>query len=433
MDLTAAGNALKTMFEDPISDQVVAKADCLDWFEQNANVKQSDFGQYIEVSSIYGDPEGVGARSENDYIPVALDPLFLKQQIYLKYLYGTVQLTKQTMQQMRKGRAAFISWSDSTLKKLERAIRQDVDRQLYGFGAGIIARVNDGSPDATLGVDSGFGVAGVANAAQLFRVGARYRFFADAAAATEHNTGLSSAKCASIDRANQIVTFESGATDIPTDTANNDYIMRGDAAGHSGQNSGVDREIMGMLGHIDDGNILASYFGQSRSSYSFLQSTVIDGSASPYDGNLTETLLMYANDEVMQYGNGDPDAALTTRGVLRNYFQQLKADRSFNDPRSYTGGPGRGLSVNLGDKTITLRAGRQAPEGTLFMLDRSTLVRAHNTGWEWDDTTGSVFKQVTDGTGRKDEFYAYGRWFMQTFCKAPQQNARINNLSESVA
>lgn len=432
MDLTAAGNALKVMFEDPISDQVVNKADCLEWFEQNTNVKESAFGSYIEVSSIYGDPEGVGARAENDYIPDALDPLFLKQQIYLKYLYGTVQLTKQTMQQMRRGRAAFISWADSTLRRLERALRQDVDRQLYGFGAGIIARVNDGSPDATLGMDSAYGVAGITNAAQLFRVGARYRFFQDAASATPHDNGLTSAKCSSVDRASQIVTFESGTPDIPTDVADNDYVVRGDQTGHSGQESGVNREIMGLLGHIDDGTVLASYFGQTRSSYSFLQSQVINGGASPYNGNCTETLLMFANDEAMQYGGGDPDAAITSRGVLRNYFVQVKQDRSFNDPRSYTGGA-RDLSVNLGDKVIMLRAGRQAPAGYLFMLDRSTLVRAHNTGWEWDDTTGAIFKQVTDGTGRKDEFYAYGRWFIETFCRSPQQNVRIYGLSESVA
>jgi hypothetical protein len=32
---------------------------------------------------------------------------------------------------------------------------------------------------------------------------------------------------------------------------------------------------------------------------------------------------------------------------------------------------------------------------------------------------------VTDGTGRKDAFYAVGNWYMQTGCLAPRKNWRI--------
>jgi hypothetical protein len=429
-DLSAADNALKIWFQDPITDQVIAKSDLLSWFNQNSRVRESDFGKYVEVSDIYADPEGVGARKESGYIPEARDPKFQKAQIYLRSLYGTVQMTKHVMQQMTRGKAAFINWADAELRRLERAVRNDVDRQLFGFGAGHVARVDDASVDVTCGMDSAYGVAGITNAAQLFRVGGSYRFFAGAGATTEHNQS-GAVTCSfvnSIDRSTQIVTFDAIANDV----VDNDYVIRGDAAGHSGQISSTDQELMGLLGHIDDGNILASYFGVTRSSYSPYQAQVVDGSASPYNGNLTETLLMYLNDECIQYGGGDPDAAITTRGVMRNYFSQLRADRSFNDPRSYTGGA-RDLNVSLGDKVIKLRAARQAPEGTLFLLDRATLQRLHNVGWEWADETGAIFKQVTDSTGRKDEFWAYGRWFMQTFCKSPQKNGRIDSLNESVA
>jgi hypothetical protein len=426
-NLAAADNALKTWFQDPITDQVIAKSDLLDWFNQNANVKESDFGKYVDVADIYGDPESVGARAEGGYIPVPLSPKFQRAQIYLKYIYGSVQASKQVMSQMVKGKAAFIGWADAELRRLERAVRNDVDRMLFGFGAGHIARVNDGSPDATCVVDSAYGVADITNAAQLFRVGGSYLFFAGAGATTPHATGDANSIVTDVDRVTQIVTFDA----VPSDIANDDYIIRGDAADHSGQVSSVDKEVMGLLGHIDDGDILASYFGVTRSAYSPYRCQNIDGSAAPYFGNLTETLLQLANDDCMQYGNGDPDAAITTRGVLRNFFAQLRADRTFNDPRSFTGGA-RDLNISLGDKTIKLRAARQAPAGMLFLLDRSTLQRLHNTGWEWADETGAIWKQVADTTGTKDEFMAYGRWFFQTFCKSPQANARIDGLSEAV-
>ena len=427
-DLSAADKALKIWFQDPITDQVVNKSDLLDWFEQNANVQESAFGRYVEVSDIYGDPEGVGARAEGGYVPEAQDPKFQNAQIYLKYLYGRVTMTKQVMQQMRRTRAAFISWADAELRRLEKAVRNDVDRMLFGFGAGHIARVDDASPDLTCTVDSAYGVAGITNAAQLFRVGGSYRFFAGAGATTPHVTADPNSIVTDVNRTTQLVTFDAA----PSDIAQNDYIIRGDAADHSGQVSSVDKEIMGLLGHVDDGSILASYFGVTRSAYSPYRAQIIDGSAAPYSGNLAETLLMEANDDAIQYGNGEPDAAITTRGVLRNFFSQLRSDRSLNDPRSMTGGV-RDLSILLGDTTITLRAARQCPEGTLFLLDRSTLQRLHNTGWEWADETGAIFKQVEDATGVKDQFYAYGRWFMQTFGKSPQANTRIDSLNESVA
>lgn len=430
---TAADNYLKTIFEDPITDQVVQKSDVLDFFESNVVQTETDEGQKITVAFHTADPEGVGARAEGDYIPVAEDPEALKVDINLKYIYGRVQMSKQVMQRVVRGKAAFIDWADVQLRKLEKSVRNDLDRQLCGYGAGIVARVDDASPDRTLGVDSAYGVAGVANATKLFRVGARYRFFATAAAGTEHNSGLTAgAKVQSVDHVNNIVTFESGATDIPSDVADNDYIIRGDAAGHSGQNSGTDREVMGLFGHIDDGDILATYFGKARSTYTTLKAQNIDGSASPYNGNLTETLLMKLNDDCMELGGGDPDAALTTRGVLRNFFAQLKTDRTMNDPMSFTGGA-RDFKIQLGDKAILLRAGRLCPEGTLFMVDRSTLKRYHNAGWEWAEESGAVFKQVSDSTGVKDEFYGYGRWFLQTFCNNPQANGRIDGLDESVA
>lgn len=427
-DLTAAADALKIWFQDPITDQVVADADFLAWFTQNTRIRESDFGKFVEVADIFGDPEGVGARAEGDYIPEALNPQFKRAQIYLKYLYGTVQLTKQTMTQMRLGRAAFLDWAEAELTRLVRAMRNNVDRMLYGFGAGHIARVSAIS-GTTITVNRAYGVTGLGGAAALFRVGASYVFFSDAGSTTKRSAGgVLQSTVTNINRATQQVTFNA----VPTDLAVNDFIVRGDSVGHSGQKAGVDREIMGLLGMVDDGAILATYFGVARSTYSPFRAQVINGGAAPYNGNLVETLLMFADDEAELYGGGNPDAIITTRGVLRNFFKQLRADRSLNDPRTMTGGTA-GLRVLLGDKELTLKATRQAPAGSCYLLDRSTLIRAHNTGWEWADETGSMWKQVTDATGRKDEFYAYGRWFLQTFCNSPQKNARIDGLNEAVA
>ncbi len=72
------------------------------------------------------------------------------------------------------------------------------------------------------------------------------------------------------------------------------------------------------------------------------------------------------------------------------------------------------------------------PIGRVMGLDKETLWRYHLSGFEWDDTTGSIWKQVGVGQGIKDAWYAYGRTEMELGCSDPQRNVYATGLSESV-
>ena len=427
--------AMKIIFEEPLTNSIVQDSDLMDLFEQDSNVRVTETtgGRFIELAHYFQLPAGVGARAlEGDYIPVPDGPVIRNSNIFLKKIEGVVQMTGDTMRRVRQGEGAFLTWARRALPDLKERVDHELDRMLLGFGAGIKARVNDGNPDdadLTIGIDANFGVAGLEDAWLSFMEGERIIFAADAAAATIRDaSGPSGATYQITDINPDALTLELDAE--PTaNVADSDYIFAGDLAGHAGQATGVDRETMGLLGMIDDGTILAAFQGLTRADYRPWRSQIIDGSLAPYNGQLTEDLLTFADDQTFIRAVGRINVIVMSRGGARNFWQNLKSDKRLVDPRNFLGGKG-GLEMIFGtDRAIELRTIRKMPSSLVFGLQTDTLKMWRNTGWEWDDLTGAIWNRVTDGTGRKDDFYAVGHLVLQTGCIAPHKNFKITGIA----
>ncbi|KKL56813.1 hypothetical protein LCGC14_2241670, partial [marine sediment metagenome] len=261
-----------------------------------------------------------------------------------------------------------------------------------------------------------------------FMEGERIIFAADAAAATIRDAaGPSGASYRITDVNPDALTLELDAE--PTaNVLDSDYIFPGDVSGHSGQQAGVDRELMGLLGMIDEGTILASFQGLTRADFRPWRSQLIDGSAAPYNGQVTEDLLTVADDQVRVRATGVINVIVMSLNGARSFWKNLKSDKRLLDPRSFTGGKGA-LSMIFGtDRSIELKTVRKMPSSLIFGLQTDTLKMWRNTGWEWDDLTGAIWNRVTDATGRKDDFYAVGHLVLQTGCIAPHKNFKITGM-----
>lgn len=422
--------AMKAIFQEPLTNSIVADSELLDLFEQDMNVQvnQTTGGRYIELAHYFSLPAGVGARSlENDYIPVPNGPVIKNSQIYLKKIEGVVQMTGDTMRRVRQGEGAFVTWARRHLPDLKERVDHELDRMLLGYGSGIRAQVNDADPDDgdfTIGIDNAFGVTGLEDAWLQFMENEFIVFGPNADGTSLRDSGTAY-ELEEVDPDNNEIVL---ATDPSAAVADNDFIFGGDDAGFSGQDSGTDREIMGLLGMIDDGTILSSFQGLTRADYRPWRSQVFDGSASPWNGALTEDLLTYADDQTFVRAKGEIDYICLSRTAERNFWTNLKDDKRLIDPRRYVGGKEDPLGMIFGDRTVNLRVVRKMPGSLVFGLQSDTLKHWRNTGWEWDDLTGSIWNRVTDGTGRKDTFYAVGHIVLQTGCIAPHKSFRIENL-----
>jgi len=418
--------AMKIIFNEPIFNNVVSDSELLDLFEEDNNVKTEETtgGRYIETAQYFQLPAGVGARKEGDYIPVAGAPLIKNARVYLKKVQGTVEMSGDVMRRVRSDRGAFLDWAERALPDLVTRLNNELDRMTLGYGAGIKARVNDASPDTTLQIDSAMGIAGLEDAFLQFLEGETIVFSVAADGSPLRSAGSSqSAKVESITQSATETILNIDA--LPTGVADNDYIFPGDDSGSSVD----DREFMGLTGMVDDGSVLATFQNLARGSYTLWNSIVIDGDDGSlgFDGTLNEDMLIYADDETFVKGGGKPDVVVTSRSGARSYWKSLKGDKVLNDPRSFTGGKGK-LSVLFSDREAQLRVCRKMPPQLCFGLQTDTFKRWTLGGWEWDDLTGAIWNRVTDGTGRKDVFYAVGNLYKQLGCLGPRKSFRIEDL-----
>lgn len=427
--------AMKIIFSDPIVTNVVTDSELMSLFKTDSNIQTevTTGGRYIEMAHYFALPAGVGARAENEYVPIPDAPEFLNSRVYLRKLQGVVEMTGDVMRRVTSTEGAFIDYMSRALPDLVERLKNEIDRQYIGFGAGIKARVNGavaGAGPYTLSVDNALGVDGYEQAWLQFLEGESLVFSANADGSSLRNAGSGqAAKLTNIDEDTNTLTL-TGAAGLFSAITDNDYIFAGDAAGASTQTAaGVDREIAGLLAGVDNGGIIATYNNIARANRRYWQGVIVDGSASPWNGQMTEDLLVFADDETFIRGGGRVDVIVMNRSALRGYWKSLKSDRFYPDPRSYTGGKPSSLTVMLGDRTLALKVARKLPPQVVFGLTTETWRRITLGEWEWDDRTGSIWNRVTDATGRKDAYYAVGNMYEQLFCTQPRKNFRIDGLA----
>lgn len=419
---TDIDEAMKIIFEDAITESFVTDTETFDLYEQDMNVKvdETTGGRWIETAQLFDLPSGVGARAEGEYIPIPEGPTIVNSRINLKKIQATLEMTGEVFDTVRTNERAFVNYADRAMGYLVELMNHDLDRQLIGYGAGAVARVDMVTPAAAdLAIDSAYGVAGYTKAWTLFQENETIRVGPNLDG-TSIRAG--SAKIIDVDPENDEIDLDG----LIAGTLDNDYIFMGDTNVASSQTAaGVDREVMGLLGMIDDGTVLATFQNIARATYRKWQAVLYSAASAA----MTETVLVNADDASFEKGGGRATVVLASRDVLRGYWADLKSDRSINDPRGTFEGGLKGLKIHLGDRSITLRASRKMPPQIAFGIDPSTLKRFHNVGFKWDDRDGSIWGRVTDGTGRKDAFFATGYIRFQTACSNPRKNFKITNIA----
>lgn len=439
-DTAALDAAMKVIFSEPLVNNVVTDTELMSLFETDMNVKTDETtgGRYIETSQYFALPAGVGARAENDYIPVADNPIFANARVYLRKVQGVVEMTGDTMRRVTSSEGAFLDYLERALPDLSTRLTHEVDRMYIGYGAGVKARIAAGGIPAfnangwDLTIDRAFGLTGYEDPFLLFLEQERIGFTGSLAApiALRAAGANQSARVSNIKEATNQLTL---ICDVALHGAlvAGDYIASADSAGNSFPfgNPATEREIHGLLGAVDDGTIVGTYMNIARANFRLWNSIVVDASVAPWGGQMSEDLLTFSDDEVATKGGGKPDIVVMSRSAARGYWKSLKGDRFFMNPRGYEGGKGP-LSIILADRTLQLKVARKLSPQVAFMLTSSTFRRFTLGSWEWDDRTGAIWNRVTDTTGRKDAYYAVGNMYEQLFCSAPRKNVRIQGLTK---
>lgn len=431
--------AMKVIFGKTLHNDIVADSEFMSIFRtemEGIRQEETTGGRYIEQGHFHTLPGGAGWRLDDEYIPEAVSATFMNSRIYLKKFHVTLQMSGDTMRRVVGDVGAFINYMDQSKSGIIERANTGIDLAYIGFGSGIKARVNGsvtdlGSGNFRITVKDHSGVTGFTDAWLAFLEGERCVFSSTAGFTALRAAGAAtqSAKVTDLDEDNSTVTFAGNATLIAA-IADGDYIATGDGAGHSGQSSGTDRAMAGVMAAVDDGNILQTYMNVDRLAVgNRLWKSIIVNAATNFSGTLSEDCLNYAFRQTLIRGGGRPDYLIMSHSAHDSYWKSLKGDRFFIDPGgNYRSGKGK-VELVLGDRTYPFKVARKLPPEVCFGIQSNRFTRLTLGQLTWADVTGSMWNYVTDSTGRKDSYWTQAFMYEQLYNAACRKSFRIEGLT----
>lgn len=429
---------LKERYPMLMYNTIVNRTQVLDIFSEvtNAKVYDGPDGKYYKLSDLIGGLQGIGSRQENQYLPDGGSPIVINPLVALKYHYARFDFTYQAFRAAQAGEAAFADWSTSYLLPQVENLTDDLDRQACGSASAILARC-DGAPTASLNIDRPFGVGTSATNPTKgwlnVKAGMKIVFSPNADGSglrdggnpatvlTVNPTGNSGGGIATLDF-------------LPAGVAADDYIFRGDQYGANTAVNGVEAEMMGLEGMIDDGTVLDTLQNISRSTTFEWRSPVIDATAAPYSNAFTEGLALKLVTDARTIGGGTVDKILCSYDVSRQAYNAIRALGGFaarRDGAKVTGGySGVNFETPLGN--IELRGVARIAPGRAYAVDSSKLVRFKDGDGQWVDMfDGGIMHQQAVGGAIKDAGYMFYRVPMQLAITDPKSCAKATGISES--
>lgn len=393
--LTFASEALKLVYGD-LHLQLRDKTPALDFIQSSAsNITRN--GKEVVFDTHIGRNQGIGARNVREKLPTAGAQKYKQAHLYLKNLYGSIEVDGQLFEQAAEDYQAFINVVDNEIKGLRRDLAVDMNRQIYGNGSGAIAVVKTAATAATTVIfDSAHYV--------------DYDMVVDVLSSTgtqKHNEVTVTA----INTATGAVTFDSAVTVVV-----GDIIVRA-----SNSTNSFGKELTGLAKIVSATGVLHEIDPAEVPVWSSTEVTL--GSAGT-PGTLTELDLISLVQKVDKQG-GDVDVFLASPGVYNAYWNLLQSFRQFTNTATLTGGQ-RSFNFEALGKPIKFVSDYAAPKGTLYALSSKELVMNQKKDWSWMDRDGSMWSRVADTDAYEARYYLYAE--LGTYRR--NAHAKLSNIAE---
>ena len=397
--LTFASEALKLVYGD-LHMQLRDKTPALDFIQSSAsNITRN--GKEVVFDTHIGRNQGIGARNVREKLPTAGAQKYKQAHLYLKNLYGSIEVDGQLFEQAAEDYQAFINVVDNEIKGLRRDLAVDMNRQIYGDGSGKLATVAaTNSGDLTVVFDSVHWV--------------DYGMVVDVLDASDSFAQLyNELTVEAINTATNTVTF-SGASTITV--AVGDIIVRA-----SNSTNSYNKELTGLAKIVSATGSLHEIDPADTPVWAATE-VMLGSSGTP--GTLTELDLISLVQKVDKQG-GDVDVFLASPGVYNAYWNLLQSFRQFTNTASLTGGQ-RSFTFEALGKPIRFVSDYAAPKGTLYALSSKELVMNQKKDWSWMDRDGSMWSRVADTDAYEARYYLYAE--LGTYRR--NAHAKLHNIAE---
>jgi len=307
---------------------------------------------------------GMGGRREYENLPVAGNQGTAPAQVRLKYLYGSIQLTGQTLRLANKDPQTFVAGIDLEMNGLKTDLSKDLNRQIYGDGSGAIATVSTVGANTTATVTSGI---------NLLQVGELVDVFVPATLAADGADKSTGVQITLVDTAAGTITVTPSVT-----WAAGDVIVRTGSA---------NREWTGLKAIVNNTGTL---YAVDPTTYPIWKA-VVDANAGT-NRPLSESA-MIRNVHAVRTNGGKTSLLVSSLGVQRAYWNLLVQARRFSNVKEFTGGYA-GLVFTTDQGEVPMVADIDCPYNTIYGLSEENLRLMRDADWEWLDYDGSMWDRV---------------------------------------
>ena len=378
--LTTVNAILKEVYEPKIQDQLQHDAVALKRIEKSSDGVVSEVGgKYVTFPLHTRRNSGIGARNELEALPTAGQQGYASARVSLRYLYGLVRLSGQTMELADKNYQAFASALDQEMKGLKDDLLKDQNRQVYGDGSGAVATVATGGTVNNI----------VTQTAQWAQLGMQVDVIDGTTLGNVNPTvKASNRQVTAINMATNTVTIDGAAVTV----AVGDIVVR---------TGSVNREWSGF------GSIFKTGTFQNVD-------PTIEPSWSPVtDANggtnrpLSEGLMLLMNDNIRANG-GKVTAMFSNLGVRRAYFNLLSQQRRYTNTTKFEGGfSGLAFTTDQGD--IPFVVDIDAPKNRVYFINEDEITLYRESDWSFMDRDGSKFQRVIGYDAYEATMYQYSQ------------------------
>lgn len=344
IDTTAIAYQLKRVYGDRIVDLFNRQTMTYNMFMKSARKAQyKPGGAGFYFAARRSDIESVGARAENAYLPEPLDAAGVQFTISPKLIYATMRLSGLAMEAGKGDLMAFADVQGDAISNIYKALVTDLNRQCWGDGFGKLAYLSTTATPSTSATwtakfENDLGV-------RYLRKGMVVDFYT--------STGAIDASCVAsrIDKVNpatRVVTFEkladayetyhplgTGYTNAAGTIPTASQVVRMGARDASFATTDTAYELTGLNGLFDDGTLIASFQGQTVSTYPEFVANILDNSA--VNRELSIDLMLQAVDLTSTRSDQTVQLILTGLGQRRKYFNLLAPDVRYA-PGTFIGG-----------------------------------------------------------------------------------------------
>jgi hypothetical protein len=356
-----------------------------------------------------GRNQGIGSRQELADLPAAGRQAYANQRVKLKYHYGRIQLSGQIIRDTSSDSGSFTRAVQSETTGVVRDLKNDIARQVYGDGTGVIGLASGAKTGQT------FPMANMsAQVIAQLGIGMAIDIGSDAANPADIASGV---VITSINRATKVITVSGTLGTI----ANGSRISRAGSGG-----TGVTQsELTGLKAQVAASGAL---WGVDPADHPDWASYVKTSA-----GAVSEDMFIECDQEVNMASGETINLWVTTSAVHRGVAKLLQADKRFPGTNELRGGYS-GLDMSsvsqgmTGSNTVSMVFDKDMTEtGCAYGLATNRWACYSGSDWEFMQEDGAVLNRVPGKDAYEATLFAY----KEIATDGRNANAKISGITVS--